>query len=440
MRTSTIYDGETSIIWKLFVLLLFGFSCINTGGLIVFLWLIPIIFRVYYNWKDSALFSLLLIQFRSILNSRFAISIASSSIASISKWIVVFLLAFLLLKDIAIVYNQIGNIIVSLCLFSLLCSIFSLITSSYPTVAVFKIISYIIPQLAIICGIYNSSIDWEKIIRNHFHMLLLLCIGLLLIGQGYYVTKYTETRFFCGILNHPNLLGIVLVLALACFLSSSTKINIYSTIYISIVCFLAFLSQSRGAILWCFAILIIYFIISDNSPKQKIALIYTMLFICLICNSQIRSIILSLLHKYGDTSSITASRGDQFSHLISRIKHSPLIGTGFNVPFIENYRTGNFSFTLVTENGNLILAILGDNGILGFLFFIIAYGFIYMQGNKEKLLLFAAPILASMSEMAFFSTNGNAIYFYFFYGIYIVNGARKNRSLQDNGLTISNNA
>ena len=95
------------------------------------------------------------------------------------------------------------------------------------------------------------------------------------------------------------------------------------------------------------------------------------------------------------------------------------------VPFNSGYQSFSFSFELNVEPGNIIIALLGDIGIVGTSLFIIAFGNLFYKMDKQNIILFLMPLVASMGEMMFFSTNNIAVLFYVFYGVCI---ARTNKS------------
>ena len=98
-----------------------------------------------------------------------------------------------------------------------------------------------------------------------------------------------------------------------------------------------------------------------------------------------------------------------------------LFGSGFMVPFMPGIQDWSFSFGLLVENGNLVYSVLGDLGIIGFIFFCTTYGYLLFKGRKKqgRLILFIAPFLICMGEMVFFSTNNNAILLYVMLAVFL---------------------
>ena len=189
------------------------------------------------------------------------------------------------------------------------------------------------------------------------------------------------------------------------------------------------LSESRTGIFACICVIILYLLSKEirtkfSSKIYLIVIILTVLSIIVLDNSIITSIH-SLIYK-GGNESVLFSRANQFESNINRFFVSPLLGTGFNVPYIPNVCSYGFSFDLVVENGNLILAILGDIGIIGFVIFILCYLQLLKLGWGNKIVLFIIPFVVSMGEQSFFSTNNFAIIMYIYISIFVADGIKKN--------------
>lgn len=119
--------------------------------------------------------------------------------------------------------------------------------------------------------------------------------------------------------------------------------------------------------------------------------------------------------------SITLSRHGQYEGFLTKYNNNPLFGSGFMVPFMPGIQDWSFSFGLLVENGNLVYSVLGDLGIIGFIFFCTTYGYLLFKGRKKqgRLILFIAPFLICMGEMVFFSTNNNAILLYVMLAVFL---------------------
>lgn len=408
-----------------FVLILFFFSFINSPMLAVFMLISPLLLIYQEGAIDGSIYTLLYIQTRSVLNK--AIAIEFSGYTSILKWCVIFGLSFML------IYNQKERIPSIVCRL-LGCYLFSLIfiafvCSSYPVVSSFKIISYAVPFYALISGVLSSERKWCKVINGYFGLIMCLCVVTFVVGKGYYISEYGTTSFFCGAINHPNLLGSILNLGLACYLTEKEKLSFLGIMYIGIILFFVYMSKARAAFFYFFILLFLFVLMKKGKANLRVIRFIMLLLVVVVSVVLFKDLLLGVIHKYGN-GDIMDSRESQLSGLIERIKYNPLLGTGFNVPFKEGFKSFAFTFDLPVENGNLILAIIADSGLIGFLLFFLVYYNIYKLGSG--ILLFITPMLVSMTEQVFFSTNNIGIYLYMFYAMYLANNSNVNKN---NGMT-----
>ena len=100
-------------------------------------------------------------------------------------------------------------------IFILFITITSFIYSSYPITAVFKIISYYIPFLSIIIGIYfTDNNKFSVIINRYLSLIVFFSVFLFFSPLGY----FRNGIFFQGLTNHPNLFAIIIPLFIANYL------------------------------------------------------------------------------------------------------------------------------------------------------------------------------------------------------------------------------
>lgn len=394
------------------VIMLFFLSFINSGLLISFLLLSPIILLNQEGIIDGSLYMLLYVQTRSILNKSLAVEF--TGLPSIIKWFIVFILSFLLIyKKSKSISSSIFNSLVIYVSFLLFISFFC---SSYPIVSAFKVISFAVPFYAVLCGVVSSSKCWIEILNVFLGLLVILSFFSMIIGTGNYVTIYGATNFFCGALNHPNLLGSILTLCTACCLSYNKKLSFIRILYLILVFIMIYMCKSRAAFFYFFIVLCLHILENSKSVNIKVIRIILLFTIITISIFAFSEFLLNVMYKYGDNG-IMDSRTSQVNGLISRILYNPLFGTGFNVPFAEGVKDFRFAFSLPVENGNLFLGVLADSGFIGLILFLYLYFNIYKSG--KGLLFFITPMLISMTEMSFFATNNIGLFLYFFYGIYL---------------------
>lgn len=394
------------------VIMLFFLSFINSGLLISFLLLSPIILLYQEGIIDGSLYMLLYVQTRSILNKSLAFEF--TGLPSIIKWFIVFILSFLLIYNKKQSVNR--SIFRCLIIYFLWLVVVAFCCSSYPLVSTFKALAFAIPFYAMICGVASSQRNWLYIINHFLGLLVLLSVIAYVAGIGYFATEYGQTDFFCGAINHPNLLGTILILCVSSYLSNLKKLSLESAFYILLLFVMVYVCRSRAAFFYFLVILCLYILVNKSSINVKVISFISIFIIVIVSIFMLSDFLISIMHKYG-SDDIMGSRTNQLEGLLFRIKYNPLMGTGFNVPFIPKIRDYIFSFDLVVENGNLILSIIADSGIVGLLLFSLLFYNIYILGSGT--ILFIAPMLVSMSEMVFFSTNNIGIFLYMFYAIYL---------------------
>lgn len=409
------------IINKLFLMFLFYLSFLKFE--ILAIWTMGVfLYYIYREKKIGALKFFILIQLRSLINPGIAVGYGDTKILGALKWCTILSASIFLLiglsDDEKAKLRKINYLIV---LFAVSSIISAFMTSSYPIGATFKIIAFAIPFLAII-NVVNScnNINWMALINEY--------LGLLVIGSLIFInspTGYLRNGIaFQGFFNHPNVYGVMIVLYLAGILYYNKKINLKVITIIFLSIFLVLKTLSRTSLISAFIIIIIYLIKQKMKMGNKlfiIILLSLLLITFFMVDNQIKTELITFMNK-GNENNILFSRESQFKNNIIRFWKSPILGTGFNVPYVENFVSYKFSFDLVVENGNLILSLLGDVGIIGFIIFFYTYFSIYKIGKNDITTIFFAPFLVSMGEMAFFSTNNFAIILYFYFAIYISNG------------------
>ncbi len=398
-------------------------SCLNNILLIVWTIALALILPLLYK-KEGAIEAFIYIQLRSLLNPGIAVSYTDT--ASVVKWAVIFLLSFYLLfftrnstKNL-----EVQRISLLLALFAMIVIVSIWFVSSYPLVASFKVMSWIIPFTAIIKGISaTKGTDWIKMIT---FPLGLICFGsIILIGSsiGYLRTGYA----FQGLFNHPNVYGTILAVFISGYLYKCKHLSLLNIAVIGYTIFLAIQSGSRTGMLSIVLVVLIYMLTLKTKLHLKIFLIVITcgaVVLLLVSDNSVITFITDFMYK-GNKSNLLYSRENQIQRNIDRFLASPLFGTGFNVPFTPGLRSTQFSFDVVTENGNLILALLGDVGIIGLILFIVAYTYIYRLGKGVVSTIFFIPFIASMGEMSFFSTNNFAIVFYMYLAVYVCDGVNR---------------
>lgn len=377
---------------------------------------------------------LLIVTTRGILST--AIGAEVSGLASNVKWILIFVFSLYILfyqKHEQTDYNQLkchNTLFLLIGLFAVYNIISSLITGSYPVISAFKIISYAIPFLAVTMGVSltNNQVDWAE----YCYLMLtpVIIVSVIVIPFGYF--KIVNDSFQ-GIINHPNLFGIFGAIYICFLLYSNYSFRRKSgldwkRIVLLVLTFvMIYLTESRTGMFSALVILLIYFITMNTESKIKLfagLMVFAVILIIYFAvdNNAYRGFIDEINHfiiKRENAEGIMDTREQLMEASMNKFRANPLFGSGFGVGYTPSIKSFEFSMEMTYESGNLYTTLLGDTGVLGLAFFALYMGYILLQTKPKKWMLFIAPIIISLGEMAFFSTNNIAIYYFVMLGICI---------------------
>lgn len=415
---------------------LFLLSFMNSATLLLFM--IGIMLLIFQK-EMGALKILNLITLRTVINDGVAINI--SSLQSL-KWAIIFVCSFYLLaaysKLDARKRKQVKWMFFFLSLFAFSNIITAYFWSSLPLVAVAKLISYVVVFAGIVVGIgYTSGkFNWLKWITPWFYLLL----GLSILTLPFKSISYQVNGWsFQGIINHPNMFGIIALISV-CLILTNKLCDMYKNKYVfflmlPIAVGLLFLSNSRTSFFGCLVLIGFYLIITLKKQLTylKVAIFSFVIALILLASSYIFDILYDFLLKGQTQNEILLSRESQIDGLMNNFYTNPFMGTGFSIPYIPYYRSYSFNMDSIVESGNLILAVLSFSGVIGFVLFCSFMFLIFISNLKQvgnNILLFFTPILISMGEMVFFSSNNVGIFCYMFLALYMFQ--EKTKKLETN--------
>lgn len=412
-------------------LVLFAVSFLHTATVLLFL--VYLIIRGIRSMED-AISGLMLIAFRTIINPTIAVDISSVQMV---KWAAIFGLSFLLIyhtrhaKRNRLVDNALAL------LFALGCYIcmISLVNSTYPIVSIFKCFSWCFVFYAIVVGVEatKANVNWIDVLYRYFTVLFVGSFICLPFPFSY----FSRANWFMGLTNQSNMFGIMAALYVAILMYKMLVDGntLARTCLLVMMTIMIVMCGSRTGIIAasiCVAYVLYLEIFKKKHYYWLILIVIAVLLIVLLgfgddLVGMFESIILK--NQFNETNedvtldNITRSRQGQYEQFLLRYNNDPAFGSGFMVPFVSGLTDWGFSFDLLVENGNIFYSILGDLGIIGLLFFIGCYGYIFCAGLKQKwsIVLFAAPFLICLGEMVFFSTNNNAILLYVMLAFYLTN-------------------
>lgn len=368
---------------------------------------------------------MLIMTTRGILS--IAVSCSLNNIVQMEKWAIIFIFSFYILYVLKYHKEKVctTNLRVYVTIFASYIILASFITSSYPVVSAFKIIAYAVPFCAVVSAvsITNQDINWLSYLQLLLTPIILLCALTIPFDRFRIVNES-----FQGAINHPNLMGIfgAIYIGITLYNIAYGRQNIKFIFLILLVIsfYMIYLSDSRTGMFSAIIMLAIYLVSLRRESKIKV---FALLFIVILfvdfyfsCNPEVLMEISEEVTRFvykRDTDDILESRLGQLDASQLKYEAHPLIGAGFAVPYKEGITDYQFSLSLTYEAGNILIAVLGDCGIIGSILFWGYIFYILLHTKQRKWVLFFLPIVVSMGEMAFFATNNVAIYYYFLYGI-----------------------
>lgn len=423
IQTNSRFNIKKSTIEWWITSLIFVFSLINNTTLLVSLISLGVLFK---QKEIGAIKVLNILTLRTVMNPGLAANIGNFQEL---KWLFIFMSSFYLIygynKIDTRLRSRINGILISVTLFAVYNILSSFFLSTLPTIAIFRVFSYIIPFIGVMIGIANTSGKFDLInwIHRMFSVLFIGSIPFSFLPVGY----LRNGRAFQGLTNQPNMFGILCALFIALIL---TKIQLKGFksrwmpfLQISVLMYMIILSESRTGFISAVTV-IMMFLLFSNMIKIKKIIIFNFSGIVMVVYIWLHGGLLQELQEFLSKGhdDILHSRSGQVDGLMANFLRNPLFGSGFSVP-VTQQRSFQFSFDYVIEPGNLILAVLSYGGIVGLALFINYILKIFMVNKSHfKLLAFlpVSTLLISMGEMVFFSTNNIAIWLYMFISIYIM--------------------
>lgn len=408
-----------------FILIGFFLSLFHWGICAVFFAVLTL--RLISQGIPGCLKVLLIITIRHLLSR--AVASQLNGVVQAEKWAIIFLLSFYIIAQAGRYSKPRGMSVFGglLALFSIYVIAVSPATSSYPLVSIFKVLSYAIPFYAVVLGVAvtNEECNWIHYMKQVLILVVYACILTIPIQGRFNYINGT----FQGVLNHPNMMGIFLSLFIACYLFDKETFQEKPDKLFYIILLLSFYmlykTASRTGMFSALICLIIYWYGLPAGQKGKTAGVFiagaVILGLLMIVNpsSGILDSVNSFVFKRQETGINELFDSRILLMEASKQKHAlhPLTGSGFGVPWNYGYVDWSFSTSMTYESGNLYYTILGDTGNIGAVLFVLYMIPILLRAGRKKLVLFALPIIISMGEMAFFSTNNIAILYFIFYGI-----------------------
>lgn len=308
--------------------------------------------------------------------------------------------------------------------------------SQVPSISILKALNWtvIITILLLTWNEMNSS-EYERtknLITNFLLIIILISLALLLFSHlGYEV----NSRYFHGILNHPQAFGLTvasLTTLLLVQLFSHNRSMLFLLIYLLICILLVLVSGSRTSGLALISATLIFLILVPflNILKFKLLpyikinkffflIVSTLIVLMLIFNNIVLSAFSSFLIKTEKIdfvnllSSYKVSRSVLYEPMIDNIKQNPNFGIGFGLasdPLSMNVKFfKNIPVSAPTEKGVLPILVLEEVGIYGFAFFIIWLFVLFKRAYANSsgcFFILLTLFIFNLGEAGLFSPNG----------------------------------
>lgn len=385
--------------------------------LLIGVWLCLSVYLCFRYGADGAVKSLVLIAIRSVINPGVAVTVDS---VSMIKWGFLFSLSvFIFLRKKTTFDKHLVRFLILLLTYCLYLIVSSFITGSYPVISLFKVVSWAFIFFAIIYAIWDEDSErWSSFLFYIMSLMVIMSIFFLPTRIGF----LRNGRGFQGLINHPNLFGLLCAFCFSLSLAQKNVGRIQKLIIMSLCCLCAVLSQSRASVFSIFIVVAFFIFTSKLHPADKLmslfvaCILFGGLYLVLILNDPSRSgSVFKFVYK-GHMENILYSRSGQVEKFSEDFKAHPILGCGFMTDYLEGFRSMKLSFSIQFEPGNLVLFLLAHTGVLGTVFFLIFYGNMFYSVPYDRRLLFFTPFLISMAEMILFSSNSIAIVYYVIFG------------------------
>lgn len=356
--------------------------------------------------KTNVLFNAFFSYFLTLANP--IIFLSTNQMLNI-RWIFIILFPFLYT-----LFHKISINLRSIILLPIFTSFFSVAFVANNIISIVKFISFMVPFYFFYEFKYEKNIHFISKIYVFLKIMFLVSFPIILFPS---IGKFVNGTGFSGILNHPQALGIFIIVTLPFFLFFESGIR--RIFWILLIFYFAYTTESRLSIFGSAFIVLLYLVyINRQKLTLKGLLILFILPITLFLLGLVfQNQIISIIEKRSNTSSIEetffASRGFLIEKSLENFYKSPLFGIGFSVGrgnFDETTEASDFSLSYSIEKGNLYIAVLEEQGVIGFTFFLIFIVLLYLDVYKKRnylsIFVLTAILITNLGESTFFSMGG----------------------------------
>lgn len=286
---------------------------------------------------------------------------------------------------------------------------------SFPVAALAKVTSFTLVFIATVMAVHDCRQKFDVETYIYYWLSVIVFASLLLIPFEFAYLKGSAGLLFRGVWNHPNDFGVVCGIYMGMVFVRSKGITLKQLINLLLIFVMIFLSGSRGAMIIAAVMLVIYYFYCNNARERSVIVAIGVVAVVALFVTPLGSAMIEFFAKnnYGGelTTEAFSSRDQIIEVATTRFMSNPLFGRGLLI----SYKPGVLSFVFNedgTEPGNIFLELLGGTGIVGLSVFLLMIWKFYKEAVGKRRIYTLCAVLASISEVSFFSVNNYAFLYY----------------------------
>lgn len=403
----------------LFDLIIFGLSCMHTS--VIYVFMLVTLFKIREGSVGFIKINMLFLLRQCVYFP--GISSVSGTQSTIKLFVLAALAGYLI---VCYLIKRTGNVpicVISIVLFGLLATASAWIWGSYPLAGVIKAVAFALVFIATVLAVMDcqSVFDAEDYLYQYLCVIVLVSC-LLIPFSGAYMVGSTG-KLFRGIWNHPNDFGVICAIYLSVALVRCDRIKGNQVLQILLTLALIFLSKSRGAMIAAIGNIVIYYAMCrEKKDKSKIIMLLCLLSVALVVTPLGKEMVKFFAKNSGANSlseELFSSRDELYDTAMFRFKSNLSMGRGLLIPYYPGLVTWSLDAGRI-EPGNIFIELLAGTGIIGMIAFMVMLLVFFVQGKGKKRMYILVAVLASISEVSFFSVNNYAFVFYLLIGLSLV--------------------
>ena len=300
-------------------------------------------------------------------------------------------------------------------LFGVVAAFSGVVFGSFPVAALAKVTSFTLVFISTIMSVHDCMQRFDVETYIYYWLSVIVFVSLLLIPFDFAYLRGSAGMLFRGVWNHPNDFGVVCGMYMGMIFVRSKGITLKQLINLLLIFVMIFLSGSRGALIIAAVMLVIYYFYCNNARERSVIVAIGVVAVVALLVTPLRSAMIDFFAKNNEGKELSMdafiSRKDILEVAKTRFNSNPLFGRGLLI----SYKPGVMSFVFNedgTEPGNIFLELLGGTGIVGLSVFLLMIWKFYGVAVGKRRIYTLCAVLASISEVSFFSVNNYAFIYY----------------------------